>query len=174
MGSGAPVESDHTDDTPVRLLNGAERRQTLWCTWRCQHPYTVYDATASRSRTAGDLLKGFQGYLQADAFSGYDCVFARGVTEVGVGACARKFVDAKAHAVEAAERGTHRRAVRIERRAKELDAPARPPCVKRSGALLHAFGDWLQHGSDRIAQESLATPWAMPHQWQALNSTDRR
>ena len=91
----------HTDDTPVRLLEDAKgetRTGRLWVYWGDDgHPYTVYEATVSRSRDGPKKFLGeFKGYLQADAFSGYDCVFARGVTEVACWTHARrKFVDAQ-------------------------------------------------------------------------------
>jgi len=38
-----------------------------------EHPYTVYDYTPNRSRDGPDaFLKEFSGFLQADAYSGYD------------------------------------------------------------------------------------------------------
>ena len=58
------------------------------------HPYTTYDYTPTRSRDGPDeFLKGFRGYLQADAYSGYDGIYqdaARGVTEVACMAHARR------------------------------------------------------------------------------------
>jgi len=50
-----------------------------------EHPYTVYDYTPNRSRDGPDaFLKEFSGFLQADAYSGYDQLYkdpARDVTE---------------------------------------------------------------------------------------------
>ena len=46
----------------------------------------MYDYTPNRSREGPDeFLKDFRGYLQADAYSGYDQIYKdaeRGVTEV--------------------------------------------------------------------------------------------
>lgn len=61
------------------------------------HPYNIFDFTMSRKRDGPSrFLKGFRGFLQADAFSGYDGVYAGGnVVEVGCNAHARrKFVEA--------------------------------------------------------------------------------
>jgi hypothetical protein len=45
--------------------------------WR--NPYTVYDDTTSRKRDGpADFLREFQGCLQADAFAGYDGIYAGG------------------------------------------------------------------------------------------------
>jgi hypothetical protein len=60
----------------------------------------VYDYTPNRSRAGPDeFLKGSHGYLQADAYSGYDEIYkdaGRGVTEVACMAHARrKYFDAQ-------------------------------------------------------------------------------
>ena len=51
-----------------------------------KHPYTVYDDTPTRSRDGPEeFLKAFRGYLQADAYSGYDRFYEepeRGIEEV--------------------------------------------------------------------------------------------
>jgi hypothetical protein len=62
------------------------------------HRYNVFDFTMSRKRDGPSrFLEGFRGYLQADAFSGYDGIYAGGdVVEVGCNAHARrKFVEAQ-------------------------------------------------------------------------------
>ena len=62
------------------------------------HHYTVYDYTPDHS---GDgprrVFKGFEGYLQADAYSVYDALFEDGtIIEVGCWMHARrKFFEAK-------------------------------------------------------------------------------
>ncbi len=65
-----------------------------------QHPYTVYDYTISRGRDGPDeFLKEFSGFLQADAYSGYDELYedpARGIVEVACWAhTRRKFFEAQ-------------------------------------------------------------------------------
>ena len=79
-----------TDDTPVPVLDPALPRTRTGRIWTyvgdAQHPYTIYDYTADRSRKGPDeFLKPFRGFLQADAYSGYDAIYqdpARGVVEV--------------------------------------------------------------------------------------------
>jgi len=54
----------------------------------------VYDYTTTRSRAGpAKFLEGYQGYLQADAYSVYDAFFksARGMTEVGCWMRARRY-----------------------------------------------------------------------------------
>jgi transposase len=93
-----------TDDTPVPVLDPELPRTRTGRIWTyvgdAEHPYTVYDYTATRSRDGPDaFLKTFTGYLQADAYSGYDQLYAdaeRGVIEVACWAHARrKFYEAQ-------------------------------------------------------------------------------
>ena len=92
----------HTDDTPVPIQSpGAKqcRKGRIWCyLGDAANPYTVYDYTPSRGRDGpAGWLAGFSGYLQADAYGGYDGIYAGGeVTEVACWAHARrKFYDAQ-------------------------------------------------------------------------------
>ena len=99
----------HTDDTPVKVQ---DRRQTHTRTGRfwvylgdAEHPHTVFAYTPSRSRDGPmnflrDWGKHERVYLQADAFGGYDGIYAGDagghVTEVACWAHARrKFYDAR-------------------------------------------------------------------------------
>jgi transposase len=86
-----------TDDTPVPVDPELPRTRTgrIWTyVGDAEHPYTVYDYTPNRSRDGPDeFLKDFHGYLQADAYSGYDHLYKepdRGVTEVACMAHARR------------------------------------------------------------------------------------
>jgi hypothetical protein len=59
-----------------------------------KHPYPVYDYTPTRNRDGPEeFLKAFRGYLQADAYSGYDHFDEepeRGIEEVACGAHVRR------------------------------------------------------------------------------------
>jgi len=91
-----------TDDTPVPVLDPAlprTRTGRIW-TYVGNHPYTVYDYTPDRSGDGPDaFLKPFHGFLQADAYSGYDHLYTdpeRGIVEVACWAHARrKFYEAQ-------------------------------------------------------------------------------
>jgi transposase len=92
----------HTDDTPVKVLdkNLPNTRTGRFWVYAGDHlrPYTVYDYTPSRKRTGPQSFLGdWQGYLQADAFAGYDGIYATGnVVQVSCWAHARrKFIEAK-------------------------------------------------------------------------------
>jgi transposase len=71
-----------TDDTPVAVLDpelGRTRQGRIWTyVGDAQHPYIVYDYTPTR-RQEGPLefLKSFRGRLQADAYSGYEPLYAQ-------------------------------------------------------------------------------------------------
>ena len=92
----------HTDDTSVKVRDSERKIKAtgrLWIYWGdFQYPFNVFDFTMSRSRDGpSQFLEGYRGFLQADAFGGYDGIYAGGrVIEVGCNAQARrKFVEAQ-------------------------------------------------------------------------------
>jgi transposase len=92
----------HTDDTSVKVRDSERKIKAtgrLWIYWGdFRYPYNVFDFTMSRSRDGpSQFLEGYRGFLQADAFGGYDGIYAGGrVIEVGCNAHARrKFVEAQ-------------------------------------------------------------------------------
>lgn len=90
----------HTDDTTVPIQDqGKCRKGRMWCYLGDeQHPYLVYDYTPNRQRAGPvEWLKDYAGYLQADAYGGYDGIYSGGkVTECACWAHARrKFYDAQ-------------------------------------------------------------------------------
>jgi hypothetical protein len=138
----------HTDDTPIRVLDpgrGKTREARFWVYYGDDaHPFVVFDYTASRSRDGPEkFLKNFRGYLQADAYTGYNRMFAgKQVIEVACWAHARRyFFDA---------RDTDARAMQMLEmigelyRVEELARPAvtearRRPLEQREAALAQAF-----------------------------------
>jgi transposase len=87
-----------TDDTSVKVLDRKlpfARNGRIWpYVGDAHHPMIVYDYTPTRSRAGpAQFLEGYQGYLQADAYSVYDAFFrpARGMTEVGCWMHARRY-----------------------------------------------------------------------------------
>ena len=90
----------NTDDTSVDVHTDQGNHQARLWTYVGDplHPYVVYDFTWDRSGEGPrKFLRGFAGTLQADAFSGYDRLFANGeIVEAGCLAHARrKFYDAR-------------------------------------------------------------------------------
>jgi transposase len=91
-----------TDDTPVKMQDRQDERNMrnarVWVYLGDKtYPYTIFDFTESRKRDGPlNFLSDFKGFLQADAFSGYDCIYASGtVYETACWAHARrKFFDA--------------------------------------------------------------------------------
>jgi transposase len=88
-----------TDDTPVRVRTGMRetRRGAIWCYLSPEVGEVVYDFTPNRARDGPErILEGFEGWLQADAYAGYNRIVSKeGVTEVGCWAHARrKFYEA--------------------------------------------------------------------------------
>ena len=87
----------HTDDTSVKMLQpgrGITKTCKFWPylgDWL--HPYAAYDFTQTRERDGPrTFLAGFRGYLQADAYAGYDCLYAgEGVKEVACWVHARRY-----------------------------------------------------------------------------------
>jgi transposase len=100
----------HTDDTPVKTQSPRGRSHDLVTArlWTYlgddAHPFNVFDFTMTRKRDGPQqFLADFQGYLQADAFSGYDRLYlpqgSDGVARILEVACnahaRRKFHEAR-------------------------------------------------------------------------------
>jgi transposase len=89
-----------TDDTLIPLQekgNGKLKKARLWAYVRggTGPPLTAYDFSIDRSKKRPlDFLMDYQGYVHADAYSGYDELFRReGIVEVGCWAHARRKFD---------------------------------------------------------------------------------
>lgn len=168
----------HTDDTPVSVLDPSLPKTRTGRFWVYigdeQNPYAVYDYTASRKRDGpAGFLGEYRGYLQADAFAGYDGIYASGtVKQVLCWAHARrKFFEAKeAHPGEAcAALAFIARLYDVERDAKGL-APddlrtnvvarerwfAERLSLRRERALpiLTEFRTWLETVEQRVLPKS--------------------
>lgn len=137
-----------TDDTPVRVQHpggGKTRTARFWIyNGDDAHPHVVFDFTASRSRDGPEkFLDEFSGYLQADAYAGYDRMCAGpGVRGCGCWAHARrkffeaKETDSRAHQMLALIRELY--AVESAARPVIDDARAKPE-HERGAALAQAY-----------------------------------
>lgn len=92
----------HTDDTPVPVQEKGRGRTKQGRFWVYvgdrNHRYAVFDYTPDRTATGPQgWLKLYEGYLQADAYAGYQAMYDTGrVTEVACWAHARrKFHEAR-------------------------------------------------------------------------------
>jgi transposase len=69
----------HTDDTSIKLLEGGPAQSAKFWPYLgdWENPYVVFDFTRTRGRDGpATFLEGYQGFLQADAYSGYDGIYA--------------------------------------------------------------------------------------------------
>jgi len=84
-----------TDDTPVVVLEPDQSGSIKGRVWTYLDPLggqVVYDATRTHERSGVErFLAGFRGFLQADAYTGYDALYRDGtVVEVACWAHARR------------------------------------------------------------------------------------
>ena len=172
----------HTDDTVVPIQSPGSkqcRKGRIWCyLGDAENPYTVYDYTPNWSRAGpAKWLKGYAGFLQADAYGGYDRIFHEGnVTEVACWAHARrKFYDAQ----DSDERRSLEmlalvaQLYAIEREAKNADDAVRLALrQERSVPLLAQIKSWLDAEQELVLPRSpiaLAMQY-MLNQWDALTT----
>jgi len=170
----------HTDDTPVPVQEpgrGKTKTGRLWVYLGDRgNPYVVFDYTPSRSRDGPTTwLDDFEGYLQADAFGGYDGIYATGrVTEVACWAHARrKFYDARHSDAARSHQALAmiRLLYNVERKAKDKDAAERAAMrLQRSRPRLDELHTWLERELTEVLPKSpmrLAIGYAL-NNWDAL------
>jgi len=184
----------HTDDTTVPIQHQGHCRQgRLWTYIGDEsNPYIVYDYTPTRA-ASGPLawLGTWKGFLQADAYSGYDKLYGQGpnaaracgdVIEVACWAHARrKFFDAQesdpARALWMLE--MIRRLYAVEEQAKDLAPPDRLQLRQtQSVPILEQIHLWLIEQQTQVLPKSpigQAIGYAL-NQWPALviYTTDAR
>ena len=166
----------HTDDTPVKVRDTERKIKALGRLWiyfgDFLHPYNVFDFTLSRKRDGPSrFLEDFRGYLQADAFSGYDGIYAGGdVVEVGCNAHARrKFIEAQTSdpARAAAALAHYRQLYAIEKKIKaeiaKLPPDAEEPALaairlrareEHSVPVWEALETWLEAERPNVLPKS--------------------
>jgi len=147
----------NTDDTPVRVqdknLDKKTRTGRLWIYCGDQnHPFNVYDYTPTRSREGPELfLRDYRyGYLQADAYAGYDFIFddpVRDVIELLCWAHARrKFYDARGSSPQLSHTAIAwiRLLYDVEKEIKDLSAEQKKAVrQEKSVPILNDFKNWL-------------------------------
>jgi transposase len=145
----------HADETPVAMLDpgaGKTHRAYLWSYSIGAHDpvrAVIYDFADSRAgKHAQDFLGDWRGTLVCDDYAGYKALIAKGVTEAGCMAHARrKFFELQEHgqsqiAGEALERIAALYA--IELAARELDTKDRQALRQtQAQPLLEDFKTWL-------------------------------
>ena len=169
-----------TDDTPVTILNPKQkgsRKGRLWAYVGDEdHPWVVFDYTPTRERDGPmRFLEGFEGYLQADAYTGYDEIYrTRPVLEVGCWMHARRYFyeASQADPTRPCEAlAMIRELYRVERECKSLSSLQR---LSRREAesipVLDTMAIWIQEQTLRTPPKSAlgaALTYAQ-NQWQAL------
>jgi transposase len=155
-----------TDDTPVTVLGGAEPGSSQGRFWvyigDAEHPYSVYDFTMSRSRDGpAAFLKDYRGFLQADAYGGYDGIFlgsGGAIVEVACWAHARrKFYDARSGAPREANQVLEwiRQLYDIEDGARDLTPGERQALRRRESVpILDRIERYLDELSERVLPKS--------------------
>ena len=170
----------HTDDTPLPVQDRARDQTRLGRLWVYlgddEHPYNVFAYTPSRARDGPQqFLKRYRGYLQADAFGGYDGIYATGnVVEVACWAHARrKFYEARTSDAERSHAALAwiGRLYEIEKRAKDLSVTARRALRQmESVPILTALCQWLREQVAAVLPKSpfgQAVTYAL-NNWTAL------
>jgi transposase len=172
-----------TDDTSVKVLDPKlpfARTGRIWpYLGDTHHPVVVYDYTPTRGRVGpAKFLEGYNGYLQADAYSVYDAFFtpARGLTEVGCWMHARRYVF-KALETDQERMGPVMhliaRLYRVEECAREMTAADRYALRQRvSAKLLEKIHAYLLELRGQVLPKSPsgAAVRYILNQWDALNS----
>jgi transposase len=175
-----------TDDTPVKLQGGepdATKQSRLWVyLGDAQQPFNVFDFTPNRQRDGPQqFLKNYSGYLQADAFSGYDALYLPAVDtgqariqEVACNAHARrKFYEARGSDATRAHQALayYAQLYEIERQAKDQTPEVRVH-MRRDLAvpILAQMHSWLEAQHKDVLPKSKiaeAITYAL-NQWTAL------
>ena len=170
----------HTDDTGIKMLAEGQCQNCKFWTYvgDDDNPFAVYEFSLTREgENPSRFLEDFEGYLQADGFSGYDQVYAKGkVIEVACMAhCRRYWWEAK----ETDSRRAHEAISYIARlytlesqfEKSQLKGDAlRDARQKYSLPILADFKAWLTKEHDNVLPKSLigkAFTYTL-NQWQAL------
>jgi transposase len=171
----------HTDDTTVRVQAPGEGKCRTGRIWVYlgdrHHPYIVYDYTPDRKRDGpAAWLQNYQGFLQADAYGGYDGIYHNGAREVACWAHARrKFFDAR---TTDSQRATHllslvRELYALEDQAREWSDDERLQLRQlQSVPILTSIKAWLDEERPVVIPRSPmaeAFTYAL-NQWDALTT----
>jgi transposase len=185
---GAVLQSRviHTDDTPVKLQELVTHRLSTARLWAYlgddAHPYNVFDFTVNHKRDGPQqFLANYRGYLQADAFSGYDGLYlpdprtaqAR-IIEVACNAHARrKFYEARGSDALRSHRALayYRQLYELERAAKDFSDEQRLQMRQDLAVpVLGQFHAWLTAQRPEVLPKSPmaeAIGYAL-NNWEAL------
>jgi len=169
-----------TDDTTVPMvIQGGTQRARFWTYIGDHlHPYDIYDFTTNRSRDGPvKFLKGFSGYLHADAYGGYDEIYLDSGGSIIEVACwshaRRKFYDARSSNSREAHQvlAWINQLFDIEDQARQLTSADRLSRRRTASIpVLERIGDWLDDQRLRaLPKSSLGKAITyVRNQWDAL------
>jgi transposase len=159
----------HTDDTPVKLQELVTHLLSTARLWvylgDAAHPYNVFDFTVNRKRGGPQqFLANYQGYLQADASSGYDGLYlpdprtAARIIEVACSAHARRnFYEARGGDALRSHQALayYRQLYELERQSKDFsDAQRLQMRQELSVPILEQFHQWLETQRPEVLPKS--------------------
>jgi transposase len=155
----------HADDTTVPVLDDSRnstRRGHLWAyLGDHNHPFNVFDFMPNHSRDGPvNFLANFRGYLQADAYKGYEVLYQRGaIIEVACWAHTRRyFYEARDGDPPRAHQALAfiRQLYAVEEQGRTLDAVARASLRQQQARpILDAFQAWLEESTTAAANPVL-------------------
>ena len=170
-----------TDDTSVPVQKkGGTYRGRLWVyIGDTDHPLVIYDYTPTREKEGpAEFLKNFSGYLQADAYTGYDQLFDPErdlkIHEVGCWMhCRRYFFEAsqKDKGLPLVALAMIRELYRYERIAADYSPQQRYELrQEKSVPILDAMGEWVEENRLTVPPKGLVgKALTYTHnQWEAL------
>jgi transposase len=160
----------HTDDTTVKMQELVTHLLSTARMWAylgdAAHPYNVFDFTVNRKRDGPQqFLANYQGYLHADAFSGYDGLYlpdphtaAARIIEVACNAHARrKFYEARGSDALRSHQALayYRQLYELERQAKDFsDAQRLQMRQDLAVPILGQFHQWLEAQRPEVLPKS--------------------
>ena len=151
----------HADDTPIPLLNPRRTAYAWVYVGDLANPYTVFDLSAGRQQEfPAKFLAGYQGFIHADGYAGYNPLYAAGATHVGCWMHARRnFFEAKesdpVRAHEAIARIRILYGVETDAKAQSLaGADLAAYRQEHAGPVLKPFADWLAEEVPRALPKS--------------------
>lgn len=169
----------HADETSIILLDPHRTAYAWVYLGDATQPYTLFDLSVGRTHQFPEkFLAGYQGYIHADGYTGYNPLYAGGATHVGCWMHARrKFFEAKENDSTRAHQALARiRALyAIEAEAKVKENPitgAALTAYRREHAqpIIDQFATWLIEEVPKTLPKSKigeAFGYAI-HQWQSL------
>jgi len=168
----------HSDDTTVPVQDvGKTKTGRLWVYLGDQaNPYCVFDYSPDRRKEHPQVwLEEYGGYLQVDAYGGYDGLFAGGkIIEVACWAHARrKFYEARDSSPSVCNQALSRigKLYELEREVKEMPEQQRLELRQsRAVGLLEEMEVWLKQMKVKLLPQSPAAQAIVycQNQWEAL------